>query len=576
MDTETREEAQPDGSAKHRLTFGWCVYHRRHRGGRWSKGNWHRFDSVDGFWVIVAGYAAQGTRLDIYCHNAAFDAQVVAAIPTMEGYGWTLEFAVLEGPPTVITWRKGRATVRWLDTLNIWRLPLAAIGANIGLAKLDCPGVGVTGPEADTYCKRDVEIVWEALRRWWSFIQREDLGTVSPTLASQAFTAFRHRFMSHEVFCEANPDSLSISRDSYRGGRVELYQWGVVPGPITVVDVNSMYPYVMRDAEVPTKLLTVVARRPPEVIRDYLDKYAVVARVLLETDEPAYPVDHEGRLTFPVGRLVANLAGPELLYALDHGHVADVLSAAIYERAPLFRGFVDWCWGERLKALDEGREVDAWLYKIMGNSLYGKFGQRGRIWEFTGDLMPGVTADLSSLNLETHVWERVRAVGGQVQKLREDAESFNSFPAIAAYITAAARQYLYRLLQLVGPDSRRYCDTDSVWFSGTVPSTLSPYIDTRRLGGLKVEAVYDWVKLWGPKDYETPAKSKTKGLRKDAVQLEAGVYRQLHWTGWSAALSAGEVDAPRTYPVTKSITRYYTKGVVGPYCHVSPLTLSQW
>lgn len=491
----------------------------------------------------------------------------------MAAFGWKLELAVLEGPPTIITWRKGRSTIRWLDTLNIWRLPLKDIGHHIGVEKLDFPGVGVVGAEADTYCRRDVEIVWEALRRWWAFIQRENLGTVSPTLASQAFTAFRHRFMHHEIYCEDNPDSLALARDSYRGGRVECFRWGVVPGPVTVLDVNSMYPYVMRNTEVPTKLLTVMARRTPRQISEYLKQYAAVARVSLDTQEPAYPCDHLGRLCFPIGQFTTTLAGPDLQYALDHGHVTAVHACALYERAAIFREFVDWCWGERLKALDNGNSVDAWLYKIMGNSLYGKFGQRGRVWEFTGETRPGVTADLSSYDLDARQWVRVRSVGGQVQRLKEDAEAFNSFPAIAAYITAAARQYLYRLIREAGPGNVLYCDTDSVWLSGRTPPALQPYIDPRRLGGLKEEATHQWVKLWGCKDYETPTISKTKGLRRDALEIAPGVYRQLHWTGWAAALADGVTDAPRTYPVVKGFSRYYTKGVVGPYLGVTPLIL---
>lgn len=575
VDTETREVPEADGVARHVLTFGWCVYHRRHRGEHWSPGNWLRFDAIPTFWNAVEALAAAGTRLDIWAHNVAFDAQVLDAINTLQDRGWVLQVACLEGPPTILQWRRGRATVRWLDTLNIWRLPLKAIGQQIGLPKLDFPGVGVVGEEADTYCRRDVEIVWEVLRQWWEFIKREDLGTCSPTLASQAFTAFRHRFMDHEIYCDSNPDALAIARASYRGGRVECRQLGRVEGPITILDVNSMYPFVMRELEVPTKLLSVLSRRKPADFAPYLERVAAVAEVELDTDQACYPVDVDNRLCFPLGRFVTTLAGPELVYAFQHGHVIRVLRAALYEKAALFTRFVDWCWQSRRDAQARNDPVNAWLYKIMGNSLYGKFGQRGRVWKFTGEIRPGLTADLSSYSLDTHTWTRLRAVAGQVQELDTESEAFNSHPAIASYITSAARLYLWRLVQLAGPENVLYLDTDSLFLRGDPSPAIRAHMDAHALGGLKVEAVEPWIALHGCKDYETPGRTKCKGVRADALELEPGVYRQVHWSGWAASLARGDLSAPRTYPVTKRLTRVYQKGLLCADGSIEPLRLDR-
>lgn len=573
MDTETDTDVAPDGTETHRLVFGWCAYFRRHRGDCWSPGEWSRFTTPDQFLDIVEAHALQGTRLDVWCHNAAFDARVVNAIALMEARGWEVEMACLEGPPTIIQWRKARATVRWLDTLNLWRLPLKAIGDKVNLPKLDFPGMGVVGPEADTYCKRDVEIVWRALREWWDFIQRENLGTCSPTLASQAFTAFRHRFMTHDIYCDTNTAALEIARNSYRGGRVECYKLGHIPGPVSVLDVNSMYPFVMHQVEVPTKLLTVIARRKPEFIADLLHRVAVVAEVELNTALPVYPVDLNKRLCFPIGRFTTTLAGPELQYALDHDHVVKVHRAALYERAPVFRQFVEWCWQQRRDAVARGDTVSAWMFKIIGNSLYGKFGQRGMVWDFTGDVLPGVTADLSSYDLDRGEWVRLRAVGGKVQRLSRESESFNSHPAIASYITSAARLYLWQLMQRAGRDSVIYCDTDSLFIRGEIHPGLKPDIDADRLGALKHEGTHEWCLIHGCKDYELPDRIKRKGVGAHALELSPGVYRDVHWDGWAASLARGDTSSPRTYPVTKQLARHYHKGVPDMYGNVLPLWL---
>lgn len=576
FDTETREEVIDHETRKHVLTFGWMSYHRRHRRGAWSAPDWSRFDTVDQFWDAVEALTPEGTRLNLYCHNAAFDGQVLDALNEMERRGWELQLAVLEGPPTIVTWRKGRRTIRLLDTLNIWRLPLKDIGKHVGLEKLDFLGVGVTGDEADTYCKRDVEIVWRALSTWWAFIQQNDLGTCMATLASQAFTAYRHRFMSTDIYCDSNEQALAIARAAYRGGRCECALIGATDWPVNVYDVNSMYMHAMRGLAVPVKLLTVTARKPVEQVAEWLTRYAVCAEVQLDTPDPVYPKDLDGRLCFPVGRFTTTLAGPELQHALDHGHVNRVTRCAVYERAEAFTAFIDWCWTARAQALREGREVDAWMYKHVGTNFYGKFGQRGRVWEFNGAVLPGVTADLSSYDLDAHKLVHLRVIGGQVQLLNDEGESYNSMPAIAAYITSAARLYLYQLAQLAGWELVHYFDTDSLWVAPEAVRSLAPLVDPGKLGALKLEAVHERVRFNGPKDYETPARRKTKGIRRDAVQVGPGVWRQTQWTGWRGALAQGDTSAPRTRPVVKRRMTGYRKGTTGADGWTSPFTLAEW
>lgn len=576
FDTETREEVVDHETKRHVLTFGWLTYHRRHRRGAWAAPAWTRFTRVGEFWDCIEALTPDRTRLDLYCHNAAFDGQVLDAINELERRGWKLHLAVLEGPPTIVTWRKGSRTIRLLDTLNIWRLPLKEIGKHVGLEKLDFLGVGVVGEEADTYCRRDVEILWKALSTWWAFIQANDLGTCMATLASQAFTAYRHRFMSVEIYCDSNEQALAIARAAYRGGRCEAQLIGRTDWPVHVFDVNSMYMYAMHGLEVPVKLITVTARKPVEQVAEWLTKYAICAEVVLDTPSPIYPKDYEGRLCFPIGRFTTTLAGPELHHAIHNGHVHAITKTAVYERAEAFTAFIDWCWTARAQALREGREVDAWMYKHVGTNFYGKFGQRGRVWEFNGAVLPGVTADLSSYDLETGKWVRLRVVGGQVQLLNDEGESFNSMPAIAAYITSAARLHLYKLVCLAGWERVHYLDTDSLWVAPTAVPMLTPLVDPQRLGALKLERVEPWVRFRGPKDYETPSLRKTKGVRRDAIQIAPGVWQQTHWTGWKGALAQGDTSAPRTHSVVKSRAPGYKKGSVDASGWVSPFTLREW
>lgn len=573
FDTETRTETDADGVDRHYLLFGWAAYRRRHRSGRWSKPQWLRFTTKEQFWDWMESLAPSGTKVSAYCHNAAFDLAVLDSFNVMEERRWVVHKACLEGPPTIIAWRRNRATLNFLDTLNYWRVPLWKLGERVGLPKIDFKDWGTMSEEADTYCRRDVDILWRSLSSWWEWLAEQDLGTASPTLASQSFTAYRHRFMPCEIYIDNNPEALELARGSYMGGRTECFRLGHVRGPVYALDVNSMYPFVMRDLECPVRLVTRMGRVPLPKLERLARDYAVCARVRVQTDAPDYPAYVDGRLCFPVGRFDTVLPTPELRRALERGHVVSCSAAAVYEKAVIFRDFVEWAWSERLKARARGDVVADFYLKILANSLYGKFGQRGIYWEETETFLPGVTADLSSFDLDRREWRRIRAVGGRVQILNQEAESFNSHPAIAAHVTSASRLFLGERIDDAGRINIHYLDTDSLMVNEQGRAALADYIDADSLGGLKVEHTWEWMQINGLKDYITPDYVKLKGVRADAFMLGESMRLTQQWSSWKGLLQSGDMSAPVVRPWVKTLRREYTKGEVTDGGLVVPLRL---
>jgi len=573
MDTETREVRLKGGLTAHRLVFGWAFYARRVRGDRWECQRWQRFATRAVFWDWIEARLRVKSRLTIYCHNAEFDAQVVAAFEEMESRGFRCVSACLEGPPTIIKWRRDKSTVQWLDTLNLFRVPLAVIGKRLKLPKLKMPNRWGSKARDDAYCKRDVEIVWKALLEWWQFLRDHNLGTAAPTLAGQAMNAYRHRFMKVQLFIDSNPAALELSRRAYVGGRCECFRIGFIDTPGVTLDINSMYPFVMRTLQCPTRLLTVRSTTPLDVLARYLETYALIADVTLVTDEPAYPHVVEGRLCFPVGRFRQVLASPELRYALRAGHVARCHAVAVYERAAIFRGFVDWMWSERTKARKRGDALMDWLIKIVGNSLYGKFGQRGRKWEVVDECPRFEVGDRTSYDIDAGRWVYRRQIGHALQELSDDGESMHSFPAIAAHVTSAARLYLWTLIKRAGLANVWYSDTDSIKGPRVLLQRLRRYISKDRLGALKLEERFAWLTIRGAKDYQSPNNTKRKGVRQKAVTNDGVAFEQLQWFGWAGSIRRGSLDAPLTRKVVKVLTGDYCKGVIGAGGFVTPLVL---
>ena len=573
FDTETTPETVDAKTIKHRLAFGWLAYIRRRSNGEWTKPKWSRFETRSEFWDIVEGLLRPKVRTYAFCHNTAFDLPVLDVFGQLGSRSFKISTCIIDAPPTIIKARRDGKTLLILDTLNIWRMPLAKIGGHVGLKKLDMPASWTVTQEGDAYCKRDVEILIEAFKAWTKTLLDHDLGGFAPTLAAQSLRTYRHRFMSYPILIDDNDRALALAREGYHGGRVECFRIGKFTGDFVLLDVNSMYPYVMREHEYPTKLLSHIIHCTVEQLIREAKAGPVMARVTVETHEPAYAVMRDGKLIFPTGRFETVLTTTEILHAARRKHIVDVSEMCIYEGARIFKTFVDYFYAARMDAAAGGDDAESWRIKILMTNLYGKFGQRGVVWEREKD-----TDDLSAetwteINAQSGKITRWRRLGGIVQRQEREEESRDSFPAIAAHVTAYARMYLWRLAQRAGSSNMFYCDTDSLLVKRPALRRLAPFIDATRLGGLKEEGTFEEVEIYGPKDYRFGTKERHKGVKSKASWLTANKVRQEQWSGLWAGVQNSDDPAPTTKTIEKTLARVYTKGTVCRNGRVKPLIL---
>ena len=480
---------------------------------------------------------------------------------------------MIDAPPTILKMRKGDRTIVILDTLNIWRMPLKAIGKSIGLPKLEMPPEDASKEDWDTYGKRDVEIIMRAVMMWCDMLHDEDLGGFAPTLAGQALRTFRHRFMKHKILIDNHSAALECSRACYHGGRTEAFYIGKDTGDYYLVDVHSMYPTVMQRYLFPTEIQGYSYSVSVEDLAAYLKKYLVCARVRVNTPEPCYAIHQRDKLLFPTGAFDAALSSPELAYGLSRGHIVGVYDCACYKRAPIFRAFVDELYSRRLQARANHEDVLAWQIKILMNSLYGKFGQRGRVYdtvETTPDLTPRSWTDFDADTGEPRTF---RQIMGQVQVLKHEGESTQSHPAIAAHVTAYARMLLWHYITVAGHENVFYVDTDSLLVNKAGYDALGEYIHPDSLGLLGLEDRFTDIDLRGPKDYTMGERVKVKGVKASARWVTEDTVEQEQWSGIRGLLRADSLDMPRTKTIRKHLHRVYDKGVVGPSGRVSPFVL---
>jgi hypothetical protein len=547
----------------------------------WRKGKIHRFTkeirftSPDEFWDVLDANIGNKTCAYVFAHNLGFDAQVVSFDTIPVERGWTMVEYAHSHRLLFVTFRKGNRSIRMIDTLNYFQTSLAKLGEQFGYPKLRMPDDDASVEEWDTYCLNDCRVIRHAVNEWLSFLDENDLGNFQKTAASQAFTAFRHRYLDTPILILSDPVVENAERDAYYGGRCQAFRIGEIDGPIYKLDVNSLYPSVMRDHVMPTKLLLRTVDVAPEKVAQLPDTVIPLAHVFIETDEPAYPVRRNGRLIFPTGRFWTTLIGEELRDALVHGRVKRVAWLHVYAAAPIFSRFVEDLYGLRLRFKKEGNEAFAYCAKLILNSLYGKFGQRGYRW--TPCQNPAPVPDLQwyddcqgSGRRLLHLWR-----GDRVWHRLDEGEAENSFPAIAAAVTSAARARMLRAIRKAGWENVLYTDTDSLFVTQAGYERLRDEIDPDRLGFFKLEGVSERVTIYGPKDYVFSGEWKAKGIRKDAVAVDAQRWSQWHFRSAHALLNRGVHDAVEVVRVVKELRREIKYGSVTGDGHVIPMNLDE-
>jgi len=209
----------------------------------------------------------------------------------------------------------------------------------------------------------------------------------------------------------------------------------------------------------------------------------------------------------------------------------------------------------------------------MMNSLYGKFGQRGRRFEIVDECDPNDVSTWSQIDADTKEITHWRSFGGIVQQWIDEGEGRESFCGIASYVTSFARLKLWNAIDLAGRDNCYYCDTDSLVINSAGYERVKHLMDPDKLGWWKLESIFKSLVLNGPKDYIFDDTKKVKGIRKNAIWHTDSIASQDYFVGLKGLIRSNNLANPVVYPITKVNARRYTKGVIDDDFNVLPLRL---
>lgn len=573
FDVETKPEKLDNGQTRHRFKLGWACYYRKAYGRNLEQLDWFNFDNILDFWQFVDNHTEKKRKLWVLARNIVFDFTVVEGWRNLRRGEFKLKFFHNTGATSIISVRGAKGSIVFLDIMNWFVESLAKTGERIGIPKLKIDFETCTDEYLNIYCKRDVEIEVENFKRFIKFLEVNTISRLCYTQGSTAMAAYLLNHYHKRIWIHNNKEAIDLERAGYRGGRTECFYLGELKNDnYYIVDVNSLYPFVMRNNLYPVKYQKISHKDSPDTLRELLKDSSAVATVLIETDEPAYAVRKE-RTIFPIGRFWVTLTTPELLYALEHNHILKVGDCVFYEQANIFKSYVDRFYKMRLKFMEAGIDEYVELCKKLLNTLYGKFGQKAEVWRKIG-VCPDEPDRIEVLYIVgSHKTSAIRYLLGEVFELEGHDECFNSFPAIAAHVAAYGRLYLWELMKKTGENNYFYCDTDSLIINERGLQNLGDELDNTCLGGLKVIETMESMNIRGLKDYSIGDKEVIKGIRKLAIKIGDGVYEQELWPSFKGLLRRQHPDVYAISTIRKRLTREYTKGRVMSSGLIEPLIL---
>lgn len=528
----------------------------------------YRITTPKDLWDIICRYTSPTHTTWLVGHNILFDFMVSELTVRFERGELIIDWprtkrkrernnpddphcqglAIIDSPPTIIACRVGPTQGRLviIDTLNWFQCSLSEIGKYLGLEKLPFPEWKDDDEKWFAYCHRDAEITWRCFCELMQFVKVNRFGLFKYTAAGQSMHAYRHRFMTHDIFPHDNKPIRQLERSGYFGGRVDVFRIGPIDERIHQLDVNSLFPSVMKNGRFPYVLHKYHIQKTFTRVLPIIEWTNAMANVVIKTDEAIYPIRTDNGVCYPHGRFETVLCGAELSDAYEKGRIAGIRSWAEYRTTALFTQWVSELWQLRQHYKNQGNTIFEQLTKRLMNSLYGKFAQRSPLWEncpTNKRYLPWTRH--YECNASTKEKAEYRMFGWQCQKRRpwlpvnppteqegenptveqaiNNGEIDGTFIAISAFVTAAARMRMNELRRIAHRGNVIYQATDSLFVrqEGYNNLCMAGEVSQTELGRMRECAVVDRGHIYGCNDYILGGKIVISGKAK-AIEIAEG------------------------------------------------------
>ena len=457
---------------------------------------------------------------------------------------------------------RGRNKWTFVDSLWLFGTALANVAKWVGMAKGEVDFETEDFAQLAEYNRMDCLILWTAIDAFETALLGLG-GELMMTLASCAMRLFRRQFLKQDI--KTHPEVNLAARESYFGSRVEVIQRHVTDG--FYYDINSSFPYAMT-SPAPGNL-----RGMSKQMSDKEDAL-FLAEVDVEVPEmflPPLPLRHEGSVFFPTGRWHGWFNQVDLrLLEEKGGRVLKVGRVLHFDPFTDLAAYAETLYEKRRSGTTD---FDKTVYKLLLNSLYGKFAENSHKQQLLIN-PPFTTCPHNPPHPPKADDPRESACMTQlipgVWLLENEVDIPHEAVPISSQITALARANLYRYMDK--SSEVHYCDTDGF-------STKDDNLPTGdKLGQLKLELVFKEAEFISPKVYRIDRKVKAKGMSlRDKSGMPMGLTDEQKdkWIGdvsykrWMALREGEAIEVERmtrvrelyrsgnTVPVSATITKEF-------------------
>lgn len=416
----------------------------------------------------------------IYFHNLKFDGSFILDYLFNNGYEWKEDVFLNDShkfttliDDTKVWYQmkinfKQKKQILIYDSLKLLPMSEKKLAEKFGLpiqkGKIDYSDYTIND-ETIEYVNNDVKIVCLGLQA----LKRKGIGKM--TIAGSAYANYMDMYPNaKKMFTQLPREFLLKWRSAYRGGRSQLNPRfkGKIINNVNRFDVNSMYPSIMRNAQLPygepiyTNEIGKYEFELYDINVEFELKEGHLPSLLKKqskfANDDTYYVNSDGIENILISSIDFKLLERNYdIYYLEFNEIVGFKTNNF-----MFRKYVDYWYDLKSKEKGADKQVD----KLMLNSLYGKFG---------------------SNIVGQHAIPRYDK-GKICYELSEEEERKAFYLPIAIAITSYGHKLLDDEINVTGIENFVYCDTDSIHTIGTISKDM---IDNVILGKFKLEGVED-------------------------------------------------------------------------------------
>lgn len=447
------------------------------------------------------------------------------------GPGATLIRRVVVTPTTfILDYARDKWRWVWLGGKQFFDQGEESLAASIGYrwcdsGHLDSPGATVartTNERAGLWLA-----LFMRLSDWWLKNSKAPFGLTASALSM----GMLRTYVKPRYLCtHTHPVAMPLERAACFGGRAQTWyygdigvpadhsqgdhhappasEYGSIPGPMHLLDVRSMYPWLLREREFPRKQISCRENAIPSELLAAARTEGVIARVTIDTTVPEYPERVGDRIYYRTGVITTTLTGPEILAMRRNARILAVHVMATYHMGRPYQATA----AALIRMREQARcaRDPAWelFAKMLGNGLGGKLAQKRGEWQpRLKRSAPVRYGEWFEVVNRKGKQSRFRAIAGIVWEWVPDTSGAGPYTASFAYLAAYGRLHMRAIRERLPERSVVSMDTDGLW---VLPLALDSLEESEGNGGgnagdLSLRDTQQAGRFFGPRHYFTTA-----------------------------------------------------------------------